>query len=308
MRTEEITAPGFIHDVMATTFVLFITSPAYAALGADLGAARAGVLPHRHADRRAAAGRQPCRARARTAPPTSPPSMRSPPATATGMRQRCRRHRAQCRPAVRPARRRPVVLSDAARLLAGEAWRRGPRGLAAFLGEALVPARGWLESTYRSETIRALWAPWVLHAGLGPGRCVFRPDRQGHRLRAGGRRRADRQGRREEPARGLRGADPGTRRRNPHRRRCRLDRPGRMAAPPACGWHRARRSRRRRASSARSRRRSFTAGCSATRSARPMSRRRRNIATAKAISRSTMRWTSRRHGAAKGWTRSRCCI
>ncbi|TIW89877.1 MAG: FAD-dependent oxidoreductase, partial [Mesorhizobium sp.] len=36
MRTEEITAPGFIHDVMATTFVLFITSPAYAALSKDL--------------------------------------------------------------------------------------------------------------------------------------------------------------------------------------------------------------------------------------------------------------------------------
>ena len=54
------------------------------------------------------------------------------------------------------------------KLLAGEAWRRGPRGLAAFLGEALTPARGWLESSYRSETSRALWAPWVLHAGLGP--------------------------------------------------------------------------------------------------------------------------------------------
>ncbi|TIS96148.1 MAG: NAD(P)/FAD-dependent oxidoreductase, partial [Mesorhizobium sp.] len=39
---------------------------------------------------------------------------------------------------------------------------------AAFLGEALVPARGWLESTYQSEITRALWAPWVLHAGLGP--------------------------------------------------------------------------------------------------------------------------------------------
>ena len=37
IRTEEITAPGFVHDVMATTFVLFITSPAYAALAADLG-------------------------------------------------------------------------------------------------------------------------------------------------------------------------------------------------------------------------------------------------------------------------------
>src|SRR3984893_3085704 len=37
IRTEEITEPGFIHDVMATTFVLFITSPAYAELGPELG-------------------------------------------------------------------------------------------------------------------------------------------------------------------------------------------------------------------------------------------------------------------------------
>src|SRR5271168_1683860 len=36
VRTEEITAPGFIHDVMATTLVLFLTSPAYGALGRDL--------------------------------------------------------------------------------------------------------------------------------------------------------------------------------------------------------------------------------------------------------------------------------
>ena len=34
--TEEITAPGFIHDVMATTFVLFTTGPAYAVLAKDL--------------------------------------------------------------------------------------------------------------------------------------------------------------------------------------------------------------------------------------------------------------------------------
>ena len=36
MRTAEITLPGFHHDVMAATFVLFLTSPAHAALGADL--------------------------------------------------------------------------------------------------------------------------------------------------------------------------------------------------------------------------------------------------------------------------------
>src|ERR1700730_14725442 len=36
IRTEEITAPGFIHDVLATTFVLFITSPGFAELGPEL--------------------------------------------------------------------------------------------------------------------------------------------------------------------------------------------------------------------------------------------------------------------------------
>ena len=38
LRTEEITAPGFIHDVMAMTLVLFLTSPAYGAIGKDLEA------------------------------------------------------------------------------------------------------------------------------------------------------------------------------------------------------------------------------------------------------------------------------
>ena len=36
IRTEAITAPVFLHDIMATTFVLFLTSPAYAELGPEL--------------------------------------------------------------------------------------------------------------------------------------------------------------------------------------------------------------------------------------------------------------------------------
>ena len=36
MYTDEITLPGFHHDVMAATFVLFLTGPAYGALGEDL--------------------------------------------------------------------------------------------------------------------------------------------------------------------------------------------------------------------------------------------------------------------------------
>src|SRR5271155_5898551 len=38
LRAEEVTLPGFVHDVMATTLVLFLTSPAYAAIGKDLEA------------------------------------------------------------------------------------------------------------------------------------------------------------------------------------------------------------------------------------------------------------------------------
>ena len=53
-------------------------------------------------------------------------------------------------------------------LLRKEAWRRGPRGLAARLGEALRSGRTWLETRYESDLVRALFAPWVLHAGLGP--------------------------------------------------------------------------------------------------------------------------------------------
>jgi phytoene dehydrogenase-like protein len=58
--------------------------------------------------------------------------------------------------------------SGIAKTLARELWRRGPRNLAEWFGEALAPARGYLEATYRSEAVRDLWAPWVLHTGLGP--------------------------------------------------------------------------------------------------------------------------------------------
>ena len=36
IRTEELTVPGFVHDVMSTAHPLFITSPGYAELNADL--------------------------------------------------------------------------------------------------------------------------------------------------------------------------------------------------------------------------------------------------------------------------------
>ena len=166
LRTEEITAPGFLHDVMATTLVLFITSPAYAALGADLArhglefchtATPTGVLmpDGRHAvlstDRAA--------------------NIAALNAVAAGDGEQ---HGRDVGDIERNASLLFGLLGGALwsrptlKLLAGEAWRRGPRGLAAFFGEAMTPARGWLETSYASDLTRALWAPWVLHAGLGP--------------------------------------------------------------------------------------------------------------------------------------------
>jgi phytoene dehydrogenase-like protein len=55
-----------------------------------------------------------------------------------------------------------------AKLMFGQIRKRGLRGLAAWMGSALTPARGWLETTYQSPLVRALWAPWVLHCGLTP--------------------------------------------------------------------------------------------------------------------------------------------
>jgi phytoene dehydrogenase-like protein len=53
--------------------------------------------------------------------------------------------------------------------LLGRQWRkRGTSGAAAVAGELLPAMRGWLEREFRSDLVRALIAPWILHVGLGP--------------------------------------------------------------------------------------------------------------------------------------------
>jgi len=166
IRTEEITAPGFVHDVMATTFVLFLTSPAYAELAADLErrglvfahtpTPTAVVLPDgRHAvlhmDRKAnvAAFEQL--------------------AAGDGARFDADVGRIGAdAPFLFALLGGSLWSRGMLKIVAREAWRRGLRGLANFFGEALGTARGWLETRFQSETVRALFAPWVLHTGLGP--------------------------------------------------------------------------------------------------------------------------------------------
>ena len=268
MRTEEITAPGFIHDVMATTFVLFITSPAFAALGRRPGPARAGVLPRRR--RPACCSRtaaMPCSAW--TAPPTSPPSTRSPPATATGTPTMSAAS-AQCRPAVRPARRRAVVLSDA------EArWPAKPGGAA----RAALPPSSATRWCRRAAGWRAPTSPTPSARCGRPGCCMpglvrkiafsgqiakviaFALEAAGAPIVKGGAKNllAAFEALIRERGGDIRtGADVAS---------IVLDAGGRARGVRLAS---AKRSRPTRASSARSRRRSSTAGCSAS-GARPMS-------------------------------------
>jgi phytoene dehydrogenase-like protein len=166
LRTEEITAPGFVHDVMATTVVLFVLSPAYAALGKDLEA-RGFAL-------------------AGTDTPTAVlmPDGRSAVFSTDRARNVATFEALAAGDGAALARTLDGMGANAGFLFAllggslwsggmlktilKEAWKRGPRSLAAFFGEALQTARAHLETTYRSEVAQALWAPWVLHTGLGP--------------------------------------------------------------------------------------------------------------------------------------------
>ena len=166
LRTDEVTAPGFLHDVMATTLVLFRTSPAYQTLGKDLEARGFAM--------------------ADTNLPTA--VLRPDGSSVILSMDRARNVRtfdalaegdggafaAEMDALGADAPFLFALLGDSlwssgiAKTLARELWRRGPRRLAEWFGEALAPARGYLETTYRSDAVRALWAPWVLHTGLGP--------------------------------------------------------------------------------------------------------------------------------------------
>lgn len=166
MRTEEITLPGYRHDVMAATFVLFLTSPAYAALAEDLT---------RH-------GLEFCH----TAHPTG--VLRSDGSSLVLTTDRAtnvaRFNALHDGDGDRHATDVGGVEADApflfallggelwsrrtARLVLSEAWKRGANGLKTWVGEVLAPARGWLETGYAAAEIQALWAPWVLHTGLTP--------------------------------------------------------------------------------------------------------------------------------------------
>ncbi len=166
MRTDEITLPGFHHDVMAATFVLFMTGPAQEALGADLA---------KH-------GFEYCHSKHPTAvlrPDGSSVVLSMDRAANVALFNGFSpgdgdQHRKDVGSIEQDADflfsvlGQPLWTAKMAKLMAGQARKRGLNGLKAWFGEAMEPARGWLETRYSSASVQALWAPWCLHVGLTP--------------------------------------------------------------------------------------------------------------------------------------------
>ncbi|MFW8635485.1 phytoene desaturase family protein [Cribrihabitans pelagius] len=166
MRTDEITVPGFQHDVMAATFVLFLTSPAYAELAEDLG--KHG-LEFCHTPRPTAVLRPDGRALVLTTDRAA--NVAGFDALAPGDGDAHARDVGGIEADAEflfGLLGGPLWSRQTAKLVAKQAWKRGLTGLKAWGGAALQPARGWLEASYSSADIQALWAPWVLHCGLTP--------------------------------------------------------------------------------------------------------------------------------------------
>ncbi len=166
LRSEEITLPGFTHDVMAATFVLFMTSPAGAALGAHL--ARHG-FEYCHSPHPTAVLRPDGSSLVLTMDQEANILNFNTLSPGDGDQH--------ARDVGGIAADAPLLFAllggslwswPTAKLLFGQVRKRGLRGLAAWMGTALVPARSWLEANYQSPLTQALWAPWVLHCGLTP--------------------------------------------------------------------------------------------------------------------------------------------
>ena len=159
IRTAELTEPGFVHEVFACWHPLFTGSAAYAELQADLSARGVEYL--------------------NTDLPTATlfPDGESVFLTTS--------HEDNVA-ALGPGWERTVdefmpnadlafgVLStelwspDGARLAWKALRRLGRRGVAEFTGNVLVSCRDWVSATFDDERAHGLFAPWVLHTGLGP--------------------------------------------------------------------------------------------------------------------------------------------
>ncbi|QIB65120.1 phytoene desaturase family protein [Kineobactrum salinum] len=166
IKTAEITEEGFRHDVLSGWHPLFVTSPSYQALAADL--ARHGLV-YLNSEKPTAVVNPGGEALVLSTSRERNTAVLNELCDGDGDRY------AQTMTAMeRDAELTFSLLTNelvsfaTLRLLWRE-WRsRGSAGLSQFAGEAMASSRDWLCQHFRSDLARSLLAPWILHTGLGP--------------------------------------------------------------------------------------------------------------------------------------------
>ncbi|WP_230970877.1 phytoene desaturase family protein [Nitrogeniibacter aestuarii] len=166
IRTEQLTAPGFVHDTMSTAHPLFVTSPGYAELkdvlhanGLDYGnnATPTGVLlPD---------GQSLVMATSRDANVRALNALSAGDGDAYGEAMALIEQNAEF---IFTLLGNELWSGRVAKTLASRVWKQGMHETASFFGPAMQSCRAWLETHFRSPLAQALLAPWVLHTGLGP--------------------------------------------------------------------------------------------------------------------------------------------
>ncbi len=166
IRTEEITLPGFRHEVFSAVHPLVVTSPVFAELQEDFFSRgleycsndypTGVVLP----DNRSLVFRMDRQANA---------------AAMEALAEGDGSYYVESMQYVE--KNSPLIFGllgnklwsfATLKLFAGELWKRGVAGMLNFVSEAMQTNRDWLEAHYSSDLVKAQFAPWVLHAGLGP--------------------------------------------------------------------------------------------------------------------------------------------
>ncbi|MEJ8566388.1 phytoene desaturase family protein [Elongatibacter sediminis] len=166
IRTEELTAPGFIHDVLSNWHPLFVTSPAYAELKDDL---EKYGLEYCNTDRPTAAilpDQSYCILKT-----SREENVANFNALSAGDGDRYQQSLSELEQS----------LDLTFTLLGNEFWRwgtakvflaalikRGPVFLSRYFASCLENGRNWLERDFNSEAAAACFATWPAHTGMSP--------------------------------------------------------------------------------------------------------------------------------------------
>lgn len=166
IRTDALTAPGYLHDTMSTAHPLFVTSPGYAELKDALhGAGLAYVNSDTPTGVLLPDGRSFILRTSRE------DNVRAMNALAAGDGDAYRAGLAfveQNADLIFALLGNELWSSQIGKMMLGRVWKQGAHETVGFFGPAMQSARAWLDTRFQSDLVRAVLAPWVLHTGLGP--------------------------------------------------------------------------------------------------------------------------------------------